>query len=982
MKSLKTILFPLALGSMTLAPMVALSCAQNTQDTSALNTQKTSLFAKADGKLNTINSLSPEEYKSLKSRTELLKAQLAEKSENELTSGDVELVKDLIREMDDKITALSKVVVANTRDELDEANAKVKELKTKVDKLTKNLEKLGVDVNQLLDSNNPTGVASSTEITRLTQEFLQTKAQYDAASDKVKTIQQKFISRDPSAIDAIKMVSRLNIYMIEMFKILKPEFAQNESSKHDIEIWTNAINQAITDADSIKLTYANSNNVYKALLGALEFTNILKSIETQLNINVISPFENQKFMDVLFDWRISDLDKLLQLQNKKLEAAKAMPESDETQKAAKDKKVQTFEENVKKVSDILESYKVAKSQGKDLIHQIQLYMKLEREAFDKFIYNPTTADEFKPSFDVTIKISAVPLLNQINDKESLLQFAQIVEPTKAKYGEFYKYNKDYMNSIMYANYFTSYYQDVVDMARSNLIQDFYTKDAILIYLKQFKYKLASYNIEKEAELAKIKDQNTALSQEINKGISKLYSQYLNLDETKQEKAIGQTYYELYKYFGVARRDALANREDTIYQAYDRLLALKKIQSQINTVNLMLNYFKTLGISKDDETMNKYLRVDKEIEKANKFKAESEKNAQKYQAIFDLYKSIVRKFKAMKFDATEAATIKEQAQENVGIITKFVEELTSHRAPNPDNHAEIWYFNVESTDISSGLDDLIFKTKELKTNLEAIANTPDDKLVEEYNKLKIDALKLGLSFYVDTSDQGETEEAEKYHISSWSPMTDVEDYAETERINAAKSKNKIKNYKDNAFFIPLNEVYILIRQGAIANSSFIADHSVTDKYETLDPVAYTLTTKSLEKLQQNNKVFRDITGAKANTIPMDNGIDPVVEAKNLSDLEKTYYQAHIKYFSALAEHKDNLESLKTELKAARDAYYNKLRNSELDGQVYIGELNPKPTYHNLKNDLENPAKILIALAEYNSIKDLLEFIYKNQAQFEN
>ncbi|MHA0272601.1 hypothetical protein ACXYFN_01010 [Mycoplasma sp. 48589B] len=126
MKSLKTILFPLALGSMTLAPMVALSCAQNTQDTSALNAQKTSLFAKADGKLNTINSLSPEEYKSLKSRTELLKAQLAEKSENELTSGDVELVKDLIREMDDKITALSKVVVANTRDELDEANAQSK----------------------------------------------------------------------------------------------------------------------------------------------------------------------------------------------------------------------------------------------------------------------------------------------------------------------------------------------------------------------------------------------------------------------------------------------------------------------------------------------------------------------------------------------------------------------------------------------------------------------------------------------------------------------------------------------------------------------------------------------------------------------------------------------------------------------------------------------------------------------------------------
>ncbi|MFV8469246.1 hypothetical protein [Mycoplasma sp. MV126] len=986
MTKIKSILLALSAGSLTLVPFTALACnnGESAQRRKELNVEKEATLATLDGKLNTINVLSPSEYKSLKQRKDVLQAQLSKKDESNISELDVKTLRDFVKELNDKISSLSTTVIGHVQDELDQAQSDVVTLQGKVDKLTKELKNLGVDVDAIF--NNAEGgelkLVSSEKIQELTQELNTQKTLLDAAKDKVETLSKKLLARGTSAIDAIKMISRLNLFMIDSVKNLKPELYNVEENKRMFELQRSQITQTIKDADSIELSYANSIRVYNALKDAMAFSNAQRIVLGDA-LQVQSPFPKQAFMDQLFDWRIADLAKLLQSQKDALAKVEKLNPTEEKEIKAKEAKIAKLNDNIKVVDSILETYKQAKGEGTTLKDQIAKYMLLEVEAFEKKIKNPSTADEFQAKYDVNYRISVFPLLNNITDKEALKEFEAIADKIAPLYSKFYKENQFALKSVMYANYYTAFSKDLVDLRRFNLIQDFFSKQSIITYLNQFKYKLASYKIDTEAELKKLQDQISQSRTKANQAISRYNNMYYDLEEDGKEKTVAaQLYKAIASHLSSLRTSANRAFESDISSAFDKLLKFKKIESQANTFERMLNYFKNLNITVDDETMSKFLKLEAQSKKADAKVAQFQEELNNAQKLIDAYLEVINKFRAMKFDATEASAIKEQAKANVAIIDKFKQELEASKATVEGFGETKYYFAAADSEMDKKIDDLLVSVDELKAKLVALEATPDTEISAKYATYKELAYKLALSFYVNDENESEKEAANNLDVPL-APIINALDEKNNAETQISVQKKKAKEYKQNSLLIPLNEVYILMRQGAIANSDFFTNNSVTDLYKDLDADAYDLTTGQLKKLQQSNELYRNITGVKADTTPdSENDFDPVEEAKRLNDLEKAYYNANIEYFKGLDSKAQNLDALKQALKVAREAYYTQLRNPKLDGFVYINELNPFANYNFDSKDIsKNPAKILIALADFNSVKDLLEFIKSSQPQYE-
>ncbi|WP_416756420.1 hypothetical protein ACM0IS_01075 [Mycoplasma aquilae ATCC BAA-1896] len=982
MTKIKSILLALSAGSLTLVPFTALACnnGESAQRRKELNVEKEATLATLDGKLNTINFLSPVEYKSLKQRKDLLQAKLSKKDENNILELDVKTLRDFAKELNDKISSLSTTVIGHVQDELDIAQNDVATLQSKVDKLTKELKNLGVDVDAIFnnDEGGELKLVSSEKIQELTQELNTQKALLDAAKDKVESLSKKLLARGTSAIDAIKMISRLNLFMINTVKNLKPEIYNVEENKRMFELQRSQITQTIKDADSIELSYANSIRVYNALKDAMAFSNAQRIVLGD-TLQVQSPFPKQAFMDQLFDWRIADLAKLLQSQKDALAKVEKLNATEEKDIKAKEAKIAKLNDNIKVVDSILETYKQAKGEGTTLKDQIAKYMLLEVEAFEKKIKNPSTADEFQAKYDVNYRISVFPLLNNITDQEALKEFEAIANKIAPLYSKFYKENEFVLKSVMYANYYTAFSKDLVDMRRFNLIQDFFSKQSIITYLNQFKYKLASYKIDTEAELKKLQDQ---ISQSRIKANQAIY-RYNNLASQEKDGTVAeQLYHAIASHLSSLRNSANRVFESDISSAFDKLLKFKKIESQANTFDRMLNYFKNLNITVDDETMSKFLKLEAQSKKADAKVAQFQEELNNTQKLIDAYLEVINKFRGMKFDATEASAIKEQAKANVAIIDKFKEELAASKGTVEGFGQTKYYFATGDSEMDDKIDKLLDSVDDLKAKLVALETTPDTEISAKYVAYKELAYKLALSFYVNDEDEKEYEDAERLGVPL-APIINALDEKNNAETQILVQKKKAKEYKQNSLLIPLNEVYILIRQGAIANSDFFTNNSLTDLYKNLDTDAYDLTTGQLKKLQQSNELYRNITGAKADTAPEpEYDFDPVEEAKRLNELEKAYYNANIEYFKALDSKAQNLEALKQALKVAREAYYTQLRNPKLDGNVYIGELNPFANYNFESEDInKNPAKILIALADFNSVKDLLEFIKSSQPQYE-
>ncbi|MFV8459411.1 hypothetical protein [Mycoplasma sp. CR] len=981
MRKIKSLLLALSASTLAVVPLAALSCndTESTERKQQLNAEKTSTLASLDGKLNTLNVLAPTEYKNLKGRAELLKAELNAKDEKSITEADVKSLRDFVKELNDKITSLSTVVLGRAQDELDQAKSDVVSLQAKVDKLSKELKKLGVDVDVILNGQTGSGntLVSSDKVKELTQELNTQKALLDSAKDKVATLSKKLIARGTSAIDAIKMISRLNLFMIDSVKNLNPELYNTEENKRMFELYRSQIQETIKDADSIELSYANSIRVYNALRDAMAFSNVQRIILEQ-TVQFESPFPKQDFMDELFNWRIADLQKLLDSQKEKLAEANKMNESE-----SKTAKVARFTNNVDQVDKILRTYQQAQSESKTLKEQIAKYMLLEVEAFDKNIKNPSTADEFQGKYDVNYRLSALPLLNGIVDKEALAEIQKVAEKISPLYTEFYGKNYLYLTSIKYANYYESFSKDLVDLKRYNLIQDLYSKKSIITYLNQFKYKLDTYKVDTASELAKIQAEIEKSLKKANDAITKYNKLYNDLvDQEKENTARAKLYKALSVHLSNLRVEANKGRQDDIRSAFDKLLKYKKIESEAKTFETMLDYFKNLNLTVDNKELNKYLKLDEQEAKANKKIETAKKQLQEYESIINEYVTLVKSFKAMKFDATDAAKIKMQAKENVAVIDKFVADLKAKKVVVESLGETPYYFGTGDDEMNKQIDALLEKVDQFKTKLVSIDSDADSEIVAKYAKLKDEAVELGLRFYVDNDSEEEYDKADKLNITS-SPIDNTLSDKEQAQSNIRRQTKKAKEYKENSLIIPLNEVYILMRQGAISNSDFFTKYSVTDLYKQVDSDAYEITTGELKRLQQSNQFFRSVTGVKADTTPDEEyDFDPVTEAKNLDKLEKDYYNANVAYLFGVEKQAANLESLKEKLKTARDAYYTQLRNAKLDGKVYINELNPIANYDFAEGeDSHNPATILITLADFNSVRDLLLFIKEQQPNFE-
>ncbi|SJZ61164.1 hypothetical protein [Mycoplasmopsis verecunda] len=1004
MKKIKSVLIMTSALSLTsLSAVVACNTTSTEEDTKGKAVEKEALLAKMNANLNYLNNLAkPEEYTSFKLQYDNLNSKLGNIANDELTNENMKELRDLHNAIIEKLATL-RIELINTSDKDIEAKTKeVQLLQLRVDVLKEKLVSLGVDVDKLLDGKLPESdhtLVSSGEIVKLKEELRQAKALLALEKSKLDSLRSRLISRSASAIDVIKTIQHLNLFLLDTVRTYHKDRYDASQEKELIDNNIKNIEEILKDVETSELSVATSIRVYNSILAAMNTTRLIQSFFLTDNgkiVEVDTPFPKEQFMSDLFEWRINDLKTLNSLQtsaiDKLTKEIKSLEDlgnttssTQKTQLEQKKAQLKKLQENQVVLQGVIANYEKAKTQGKNLKNQVDLYYILETEFFDKFIKRDNTSDEYKDSFATTLsngktlKISTMPLLNNINDKEALKEFEKMANEIRPKYMEFYSLNRGYLDSVKYKSYYESFLKDVTDLTRYHLIQDLFSKKSIEIYLNSLKYKLATYKIEADKEFNELKQQvDTEFNATWQLFLSTIRAQYNKLNADDQlEKPLGKTYLELNSYFNTLFRDVRnMNSVLNIKEAYDKLLAVKNLSAQLVAVNNMLSYFKDLSISSSDEKMNQYLQTE---ENAKRFETQIQNNqntVNEYNNVLRQMDELLTSYKTMDFAQSEQEKIIQALKNNVAILNKFINDFKDKKVSyQEDRPEEKSYFATAWSEFDEKIDNALKQASTLSETMNKLANSSSnlDELKAQYTQVAENSKVILKLIYDDSYD-------------TTTPYSLAEQERDDAQSQIRRFKRRIQEAKDSSFIIPLNEVYIMLRQGQIANSEFFGNNSVTDRYKKLDAVAYNLTTDALRKLQQSDSLFRSITSPKSSSIEVLSEEDPVAARTKQKEIfdnilknEKAYYQANLEYLKAKNSNLGNIEELQKNLQEARDTYYTYLRSKDFSLQK--DELNPSASKYNFndKNEL-NPAKVLILYAKYTSVKEVLEYIIKTSVEY--
>ncbi|WLP85776.1 hypothetical protein [Mycoplasma seminis] len=1020
MKKINKVILALALGASSLPIALSVSCQTQSESTSKLASERDFKAALIARDLRDIQRLSSDDYANFNSQLQVIKS----KDADNLTKQDIKTLSDLATAVADKLSTLSS---GDNHRKQDLINKKMKEvalLKQNVDILKDEVSKLGGNPDDLLvkdidsiipgegDDNIDSSV-SSAQLEKVKEKLRQQIALLEYQKANLEFIKSKYVKRAPSAIEAIRLVQSLNRYIIDTIRVKYKD--RYESNKDLINNQATMIETHLKEVNDIELSYTNSNRVYNVLREAMNFSSLIQGfiIPDGKNVTDIEiPFKKSDAIEELFEWRIKDLEKLLEAlksqDTNETYKAKTIAEyktlGQETLKEkAKEMKIENFEtKSVEElateiytlvkaaqkdlVQKILDTYKMAKTEGKNLTDQITRYIFLDQKAWSKHIQNPSTPDEFFPSFGVGFKVSTFPLLNQIIDLEALKEFDAIVKKVQGDYKVFFQKNAGYLTSIKYEKFYDEYKKQLVDIVRYNLIQDIFTKKGIAGYLYSLKDQLSNFeirDIEKESQQL-----NTRIT-ELKRKTDLLFNSKIRnkwneiLEDGKDNKTIGKTYRMLFTYFNRAKVNAARNlnvKNPTIADLFDKLLEYEKLNDELNSAVFLLEYFKGLGINQSDEKITKYLNLDALAEKYNNKIEENEKYIEKLTPKTQAIEKLAEQFANIKVNDLTDANAMEQNKTNIDLLDKFIKSINDQKviAEGYEKDRKFYFgYPEEAIDGKYKFNELIdkgvLKAENLLKELQEIKEKTPAEILEAYKKVKAEyeAIKL------DIFGPAGTENDEIYESKSLLEVINNE--IENQQDQISQFRRKASEIKKSAFIIPLNEVQILLRQGDLVNSKFYLDNSISETHP--DKYAYEVTVLALKQLREKNPLFRRITNTNSSLIssheekPEFNANDTY---KELLKIEKNYYEANIEYMQAKINNSDSIDSVKEKLAKARDKYYEFITNPKLEIQP---ELKPKAVYtfssgDDSQEDPEaflNPGNLILNFAKAHSLKTLMQLI---------
>ncbi|QDF64981.1 hypothetical protein [Mycoplasma nasistruthionis] len=306
-------------------------------------------------------------------------------------------------------------------------------------------------------------------------------------------------------------------------------------------------------------------------------------------------------MNELFAWRINDLSLLVA----KLEAKPSKTEADEA--------------NLTLAKGIKSNYEALVTEGSEFFasnffEQVKEFHRAEVQLWLAQIQNLLKFNEYQVKFGVNdLTVSEFPLSVKIKDQQALTKLKEVADSVAEEYRQFFQSSgQNFLKSIRYRELYKEFFDDLLKVTRYQYIPNESSLNGLLYVVEKARGALEKYKKDTAQELQTITNEINNLydgsfgGSLYNKYSTKIRSKFRELDESDIEY---KHYRDMNSWANKEFNTIKAMPQSNVLQAFDKLVALEKLQSQIDSMVEFTNYWKSLGLNpKSDESLQAVLRL--------------------------------------------------------------------------------------------------------------------------------------------------------------------------------------------------------------------------------------------------------------------------------------------------------------------------------------------------------------------------------------
>ncbi|WP_029608423.1 hypothetical protein [Mycoplasma simbae] len=616
----------------------------------------------------------------------------------------------------------------------------------------------------------------------------------------------------------------------------KPEeFNSNRDLFNQIK---NSVVDSLRDFETTEETFANIFTWQNAIFYNLNRSQLVAEYVDNPNNPVTIAVPKSELMDVLFDWRISDLTRL----ETEIAGLNEAQLRDGVTKASL----------TELVSGAKAKYQSAKDSASLLAHQISSWFKLERDnehgVINKIVnFNSTHYRSLLPKFNLpNFRISLFPVYKQIVDEDF---------KTKAR-TQLTQLNNDYKNwldtkgsSYIYSARFEKLYnkaREIVNTITRALTGDnlnFYNEFQVWEDLDKFVTQAQATLF--EALLVDPSKEKTLIDSIVDRefnvaldnSFAKTFDTTYKSKSTRNDKEAQYLYKGFYSTYSKEFTRIFNLDKSTYTKSFDRYTQYLVVRKQVEISQEIINLYTNLGENIEDAELKALLKwdnsakFDRLIQVEQRFKETATKSINDFKSLLDTF-------------TLSNVTTHQQFVEGLTKIEQGISSIETFISSS-ENHQGSWsnlFEETEKTKLHSSLNDLRTLTTNAREGEELSGNALTNKIKEvndavKYLYLLVFGYKVGEQPAESTSELGKFNKALK-----------TESYPR----EGSEYDNQIK------IFLDLVEVY------ASLNDLTSDDQDLANKVNAKKSLVELLKTE-LETIKDYGKKWGDLYFSEAETI---------------------------------------------------------------------------------------------------------------------
>lgn len=598
MKKAKYILSTGALSSVGLASLCFVSCEDTNSEEYIYKTHNIEIKLLLNKCFETLNSMNgslisaPNDYPELMKKFQDFQGKYNEANKTKKIS--LDYYKSLV-EFD---LSLVNKLNSNIETKLNELRNQVKELQKEKDTLSSLTKEEAREKEQLINKLN---------------------AELNKIQGELDSIKNKWVQRNYSAKDTLLDLTKLTI---DTFNVLEKnpqlqsfyeeykEFFKNESVKY---------NEILDEEDN----YSNLNSfTYRIIQATLRIslindtaTNKLGLSKEQFHFPLDPQTAKNNAFDTLFDWRVSNLEKLLaHLSNQSLE-------------------INDKEQIIQTIQTMKQRYIEKKQEAKTAYEQVVYFGYLEQNYWSVLI-KEGSINEFIPQLKAGFNVSEIFNNGKITDQEVIKKINDFAEQNRQRINNIVKKYWADLKSIYNLKIYNSLFNNAYDY--KYILYDQSVKSINEIMGKLFENSLVDLKLQEQLNKEFFDSQILKINNEASKILRLENGSYKGLIvDTIKSIDVNSPFYnsilQKFSYLDDSTNVSKAYRmsSESVQDSYNRYLALKMELVKIQTALKVLNIWKAQEINlSSDNGLRELMHLDDEynkyIEIFNKTKEEAER----------------------------------------------------------------------------------------------------------------------------------------------------------------------------------------------------------------------------------------------------------------------------------------------------------------------------------------------------------------------